>query len=247
MKKILMTMLAAGAVAACQNSNPFLQEWDTPYGTAPFSKIQTSDYLPAIKEGIKQQKAEIDAIIANPAAPTFENTIAAYELSGALLDQVTGVFYNLSETDGTPEILALLDEVTPILSEAEDDIFMNPDLFARVKAVYEGADTLDREQQMVTKKLYDRFVRNGIALDEAGRARFKEINSRLAVLSQEFGKHLLAENNKFKEEVGITVSAYPDFMSSCESRSLREKAFRRILRAATTVTRTTTTPSSSRL
>ena len=226
MKKFLMTMLAAGAVAACQNSNPFLQEWDTPYGTAPFSKIQTSDYLPAIKEGIKQQKAEIDAIIANPAAPTFENTIAAYELSGALLDKVTGVFYNLSETDGTPEILALLDEVTPILSEAEDDIFMNPDLFARVKAVYESSDTLDREQQMVTKKLYDRFVRNGIALDEAGRARFKEINSRLAVLSQEFGKHLLAENNKFKEEVGITVSAYPDFMSSCESRSLREKAFK---------------------
>ena len=72
-----MTMLAAGAVVACQNNNPFLQEWDTPYGTAPFSKIKTSDYLPAIKEGIKQQRAEIDAIIANPDAPTFENTIAA--------------------------------------------------------------------------------------------------------------------------------------------------------------------------
>ena len=225
MKKILMTLFAAGAMAACQNANPFLQEWDTPYGTAPFSQIKTSDYLPAIKEGIKQQRAEIDAILANPDAPTFENTIAAYELSGQLLAKVTGVFYNLSETDGTPEILALLDELTPMLSEAEDEIFLNPDLFARVKAVYDASESLDREQQMVTKKLYDRFVRNGIALDEAGRARFKEINSRLAVLSQEFGKHLLAENGVFKDSIGITVPAYPDFMSSCESRSLREKAF----------------------
>ena len=213
-------------LAACQSKNPFLEEWDTPYGTAPFSRIKTSDYLPAIREGIRQQKAEIDAIIANPDEPTFENTIAAYELSGGLLARVTGVFYNLSETDGTPEVLDLLDEVTPILSEAEDEIFLNPDLFARVKAVYDASEGLDREQQMVTRKLYDRFVRNGIALDDAGRARFKEINSRLAVLSQDFGKHLLAENNAFKEEIGITVSAYPDFMSSTESRPLREKAFK---------------------
>ena len=226
MKKFLMTILSAAAVVACQNANPFLQEWDTPYGTAPFSKIKTSDYLPAIKEGIRQQRAEIDAIIANPDAPTFENTIAAYELSGQLLAKVTGVFYNLSETDGTPEILALLDEVTPMLSEAEDEIFLNPDLFDRVRAVYEASEGLDREQQMVTKKLFDRFVRNGIALDEAGRARFKEINSRLAVLSQEFGKHLLAENGAFKEATGITVPAYPDFMSSCEDRTLREKTFK---------------------
>ena len=182
--------------------------------------------MPAIKEGIKQQKAEIDAILANPEAPTFENTIAAYELSGDLLAKVTGVFYNLTETDGTPEMLALLDEATPLLSEAEDEIFLNPDLFARVKAVYDASDTLDREQQMVTKKLYDRFVRNGIALDEAGRARFKEINSRIAVLSQDFGKHLLAENKAFSDEIGTTVPAYPDFMTSTVDRALREKAFK---------------------
>ena len=211
---------------SCVNQNPFLEQWDTPYGTAPFSKIKTSDYMPAIKEGIKQQKAEIDAIIANPDAPTFENTIAAYELSGELLAKVTGVFYNLTETDGTPEMLALLDEATPLLSEAEDEIFLNPDLFARVKAVYDASEGLDREQQMVTKKLYDRFVRNGIALDEAGRARFKEINSRIAVLSQDFGKHLLAENKAFSDEIGTTVPAYPDFMTSTVDRALREKAFK---------------------
>ena len=226
MKKIIVFASTLLMALSCANHNPFLQQWDTPYGTAPFSKIKTSDYLPAIKEGIRQQRAEIDAIIANPDAPTFENTILAYELSGELLAKGTGVFYNLSETDGTPEILALLDEVTPMLSEAEDEIFLNPDLFVRVKAVYDASDSLDREQQMVTKKLYDRFVRNGIALDEAGRSRFKEINSRLAVLSQEFGKHLLAENGAFKEAIGITVPAYPDFMSSCEDRDLREKAFK---------------------
>ena len=242
MKKFLMTMLAAGAVAACQNSNPFLQEWDTPYGTAPFSKIQTSDYLPAIKEGIKQQKAEIDAIIANPAAPTFENTIAAYELSGALLDKVTGVFYNLSETDGTPEILALLDEVTPILSEAEDDIFMNPDLFARVKAVYESADTLDREQQMVNKKLYDRFVRNGIALDEAGRARFKEINSR-----RNSANTCSPRTTSSRRRWALPCRPIPTSCPPARAVRCARRPSRRILRAATTVTRTTTTPSSSRL
>ena len=213
-------------MTACGQKNIFFEEWDTPYGTAPFSRISEKDYLPAVKEGIARQKEEIAAIIACPDAPTFENTIAAFELSGGLLSKVTGVFYNLAESDATPSMQALEEKITPLVTAASDEIFMNEDLFKKVKAVYEGNEELSREQKMVTKKLYEHFVRNGVALDEAGKARFMEINARLAVLSQTFGNNLLAENNSFKEEVGITVSAYPAYMASTEDRAAREKAFR---------------------
>ena len=227
MKKVCLFIASIVMMTACsQRQNPFFQEWNTPYGTAPFSQIEEADYLPAIQQGIAEQKAEIQAIIDNPAAPTFENTIAAYELTGGLLAKVTGVFYNISESDATPSIQALVDEVTPILTAASDDIFLNADFFARVKTVYENMDGLDREQQMLTQKLYRNFVRNGIDLDAAGQERFKEINTRLAALSQKFGNNLLAENNAFKEKIGVTVSQYSDFMTSCEDRAKREEAFK---------------------
>ena len=217
-----LTMTACGPKAG----KIFSEDWNTPYGTAPFSKIQETDYMPAILAGIEAQKAEIRAIVDNPDAPTFENTIAAYELSGDLLSKVSGVFFNLSESDSTPTIQQIEEEVTPIITEASDAIFMDEGFFARVKAVYENMDGLDREQQMVTKKLYDRFVRNGVSLDAEKKARFAEINSRLAVLSQKFGQNLLAENNAFRDAIGVTVSAYPTFMATCEDRALREKAFK---------------------
>ena len=217
-----LTMTACGPKAG----KIFSEDWNTPYGTAPFSKITEADYMPAILAGIEAQKAEIRAIVENPDAPTFENTIAAYELSGDLLSKVSGVFFNLSESDSTPTIQQIEEEVTPIITEASDAIFMDEGFFARVKAVYENMDGLDREQQMVTKKLYDRFVRNGVSLDAEKKARFAEINSRLAVLSQKFGQNLLAENNAFRDAIGVTVSAYPTFMATCEDRALREKAFK---------------------
>ena len=127
---------------------------------------------------------------------------------------------------------------------------MDEGLFARVKAVYEHMDGLDREQQMVTKKLYDRFVRNGVGLEGEAKARFAEINTRLAVLSQKFGQNLLAENNAFRDAIGVTVSGYPDFMTTCEDRALREKAFKayssRGNHGDEHETSTTTTPSSWR-
>ena len=227
-KRILLFAAMALTMTACgpKAGQIFSEDWNTPYGTAPFSRIQEADYKPAILAGIEAQKAEIRAIVENPDAPTFENTIAAYELSGELLSKVSGVFFNLSESDSTPTIQQIEEEVTPIITEASDAIFMDSGLFARVKAVYENMDGLDREQQMVTKKLYDRFIRNGVGLDAEKKARFAEINSRLAVLSQKFGQNLLAENNAFRDEIGVTVSAYPTFMATCEDRALREKAFK---------------------
>ena len=217
-----LTMTACGPKAG----KIFSEEWNTPYGTAPFSKITVADYKPALLAGIEAQKAEIRAIVENPDAPTFENTIAAYELAGDLLSKASGVFFNLSESDSTPEIQQIEEELTPIMTEASNAIFMDEGLFARVKAVYENMDGLDREQQMVTKKLYERFVRNGVGLEGDAKARFAEINTRLAVLSQKFGQNLLAENNAFRDAIGVTVSGYPDFMTTCEDRALREKAFK---------------------
>ena len=215
------------AAISCGRTNPFFEEWDTPYGTAPFDKIQNEDYMPAFLKGIEERRAEIKAITENPEAPTFENTIAAYDRCGELLGKVAGVFYNIAESDATPEINAIMDEITPIMSEADDEIFMDAKLFARVHDIFENQmSSLTREQQMVVEKLHRRFVQNGVALDQQAQERFKEINSRLAVLTQKFSSNLLAENNAFRDAIGVTVSQYSDFMTSCSDRALREKAFK---------------------
>ena len=228
MKKLLAAFGALLMLASCNNTpkNIFLQEWDTPYGTAPFSKISVSDYLPAFKAGLEEQKANVKAIIDNPAAPTFENTILAFEHASPILDRVQGVFFNLTESESTPEMQAIEEEVTPMLTDAENEIFMDEKFFARVKAVYDNSASLTREQQMVVKKIYQSFERNGVALDPEGKKRFAEINTRLATLSQKFGQNLLAENNAFKDATGITVSEYYDFMGSCEDRAKREQVFK---------------------
>ncbi len=209
-----------------KTTNIFLQEWDTPYGTAPFSKITTDQYMPAFKAGLEEQKANIAAILANTEAPTFENTILAYENASPILDKVQGVFFNLAESDSTPEMQAIEEEVMPLITEASNEIMMNEDLYARVKAVYDNSASLTREQQMVVKKIYEGFIRNGVGLEPEAKKRFAEINTRLAMLSQKFGQNLLAENNAFKEATGITVSEYYDFMGSCEDRAKREQVFK---------------------
>ena len=215
-------------MAACtQNKNPFLKEWNTPYGIPPFDKIQLSDYIPAVKEGIKQQKAELDAILNNPEAPTFENTIAAYELSGDILDKVSNVLFNLQETEGSDEMNKIVEEATELITEHSDNISMDKKFFERVKAVYDADQSgLTREQQMVLKKLYQSFTRNGVDLDEESQARMKEINQKIAAAQQRFGTNLLAENNAFKDKFGIPVSSYTSEMTTCEDRARREEMFK---------------------
>ena len=228
MKKSILALGAIVMMAACtQNKNPFLQEWDTPYGIPPFDKIQLSDYIPAVKEGIKQQKAELDAILNNPEAPTFENTIAAYELSGDILDKVSNVLFNLQETEGSDEMNKIVEKATELITEHSDNISMDKKFFERVKAVYDADQSgLTREQQMVLKKLYQSFTRNGVDLDEESQARMKEINQKIAAAQQKFGTNLLAENNAFKEKFGIPVSSYTSEMTSCEDRARREEMFK---------------------
>ena len=216
------------ASVSCTTTNPFLTEWNTPYGIPDFSKVKEKHYVEAVEAGVAQQQAEIDAIIANTEAPTFENVVAAYERSGAILDRVTGVLFNLSETDGTESLQKIVEQVLPMFSVHSDNIFMNPDFFAKVKALYDDMDNLclNQEQKMVLKKLYNAFVKNGVALGEAEQARMREINMELSSMSNTFGNRLLAENNAFAEEFGVAISEYGGAMASTDDRALRERMFK---------------------
>ena len=230
MRRFLAIALAVFAMTACTSTrtNPFLTEWNTPLGIPPFEQIQEADYLPALEEGIKQHDAEIAAIIANPDAPTFDNVIAAYDQSGLLLAKVVGVLFNLAETDNTPTLEKIVEDATNLMSKHENDITFNKALFDKVKAVNDQKASLGltREQEMVLDKVYRSFADNGIALDEAGQARMKEINTELSALSNRFGNFLLKENNAFKAKFGISVSEYTDAMTTEEDRAKREAMFR---------------------
>lgn len=212
--------------ASCAQ-NPFFGEWDTPYGIPPFEKVRTKDYLPAIKEGIKIQQAEIQAIIDNPETPDFQNTIASFDRSGVVLERATALLFNISESDYSPALNNVVEKAMPLVSAHSDNIFMNPDFYARVKAVYEADQSaLSREQQMLLKDMYESFVRNGVALPADRQERMKEINAELSSLSLQFANNLLAESNNFKTECGFPVSEYYDRMASIEDRAEREKVFR---------------------
>ena len=229
MRKTLLAIGAIAMMAACTQTknNPFLEEWNTPYGIPPFERIQLTDYIPAVKAGIEEQNKELEAILNNQEAPTFENTVAAYELSGRTLTKTTAVLFNLQETEGSDEMNKVVEEATALMTEHEDNISMNKAFFERVKAVYDADQSgLTREQQMVLKKLYQSFTRNGVDLEEAAQARLKEINQKIAAAQQKFGTNLLAENNAFKEQFGLPVSSYTSEMTSCEDRNRREAMFK---------------------
>ena len=228
MKRILLITTIIMAAISCNNINPFLTEWDTPYGIPDFTQIQEKHYIPAIEMGIRQQQGEIDAIIANAVAPTFENVVEAYERSGAILDRVSMVLFNVSESDATESLQKIVEQALPLISEHSDNIFMNPYFFAKVDALYKDIDNLglNQEQKMTLKNLHNAFVKNGVALDEASQARMREINMELSSLSNTFGNNLLAENNAFAEEFGVSISEYGEAMAATEDRALREKMFK---------------------
>ena len=216
------------AAVSCSTANPFLAEWDTPYGIPDFTKIQEKHYIPAIQAGIAQQESEIQAIIDNQDAPTFENVVEAYERSGAILDRVSMVLFNISESDATESLQKIVEEALPLVSVHSDNIFMNPDFFKKVDALFQNIDNLglNQEQKMVLKNLHNSFVKNGIALGEAEQTRMREINLELSSLSNTFGNNLLAENNAFAEEFGVSISEYGEAMAATEDRATREKMFK---------------------
>lgn len=195
-----MVAAASGGQAA-EHVNPFLlPSYGTKYEIPPFDQIQYSDYLPAIKEGIAQQAAEIEAIISNPAQPDFDNTILAFEKSGKMLSRVMRVFGALNETDSSPEMEEIDAIASPLYSQASDDIMMNPRLFARIKSVYDRRDQLNLSpsQKKAVEDTYKSFVRNGALLSEADKETLKQINAQLTDLHLLYNKNLLNATNEFK-------------------------------------------------
>lgn len=218
-------MIAAACLSACTNrENPFLTDWNTPYGIPPFQEIQVDNYIPAIQAGIEQQKKEIEDIVNNQDAPTFDNTILPLELSGEILRKVSGVLYNVSETDRTPALDSVMELAIPMMSEHSDNLSFNKGLYERIAQLYKGDQSgLTREQQMVLKKHYEEFERNGVGLSEEKQARLKEINSEIASKTQKIGNNILEESNAFKQKFGISVSDYPNAMTSTTDRAKRKE------------------------
>lgn len=183
-----------------QAQNPFFEKYDTPRGTVPFDKIKIEHYEPAVLEAIKQHQAEIDAIVANPEKPTFKNTILAYEKSGALLGRVTNVFGNLMSAETCDEMQTLAQKLMPALSEHGNNISLNEKLFERVKAVYAQKNELKLkpEQAKLLENTYDSFVRSGANLEGEAKEKYRELSTKLSVLSLTFGENNLKETNSYK-------------------------------------------------
>lgn len=212
MKKCLFTMaVVLCTMTACKNKknmdNPFFSVWNTPYEIPDFSRIKTEHYLPAFDEGMRRQKAAIDSIVNCSEAPSFANTIEAYEYSGELLNEVASVFFNLSECENSPEMEAIAEEVTPKLSAHGDDIALNAALFQRVKKVYDqyfyadgtcdSAD-LNAEQLRLLEETYKGFVRGGANVPADKQERFRQLNERIASLTLRFAQNVLKATNAYK-------------------------------------------------
>ena len=209
MKKALILGVMAMSLLACNQTNPLLEQPNTPFGVPAFDKVKIEHYLPAFEEAIRQNKAEIDAIVNNEDAPTFENTIVALDRSGLLLDRVTGVFFNVLEADGNDEMNAIAEQVSPMLSELSNGIILNDALFQRVKAVYDEREQLglNAEQMRLVTQTYKAFADNGANLPEDKKERLKEINQELSLLSLKFGNNVVAETNSDDVKRFITDEA----------------------------------------
>ena len=192
-------MSALSAAASVLAGNPFFETYKTPHQTIPFNEIKTEHYFPAFQEAMKQHSAEVDAIINNPQAPTFENTIVALEKSGALLNKVSSPFYNMLGSETNDDLQAIAEKVSPITTEHANSIRLNKKLFARIKAVYLQKDklSLTPEQQMLLKNTYEEFANNGANLSEADKAIYRELSKDMSLLTLQYGQNVLKETNNY--------------------------------------------------
>ena len=201
MKKLLITMALAATtlVAGAATDNPFFhyKEWKTPHGTYPFNEIKAEHYMPAFEEAMKQGLADIDAIVNNPAAPTFQNTIEAYEKSGEMLTIVAGCFYNLTSSETNEQLQQIEMELSPKLSDYSSTIRLNEGLFQRIKAVYDrrGQLKLNKEQQKLLDDIYESFANNGANLSPEDKQTYRELTARLSQLTLTYGQNVLKATN----------------------------------------------------
>ena len=238
MKKLLFIMSASALLGACggndmpvaqlpeiDTNNPLLAEWNTPHATPPFDKIAITDYEPAFETAIAVSRAEIEAIVNNPAEPSFNNTILALEKQGELLDRISSVFFNLNECNTSPEMQEIAIRIQPKLTQLSNDISLNPELFKRVKAVNDNPGWfLSKEDKKLLENTYKSFVRSGANLADAEKELYRKYSEELSQLTLKFGQNSLASNNAY--HLNITdakkVAELPDFVK--ESMAMEAKA-----------------------
>jgi len=197
----LLLFLGITANYSCKNNtnmsdnNPLLQSFNTPHQTAPFDKIKEEHFLPAFQKAMEEGRADIEAIINNPEQPTFENTIEALEKSGEKLNRISNIFFNLNAAETNDKIQSIAREVSPMLSEYSNDIWLSDKLFEKVKAVYEkqhNADALNEEQHKLLEDTYKSFTRKGALLSGDKKEKYREISAELSKLALQFGENVLA-------------------------------------------------------
>ncbi len=226
-KKLLIAGAALALISSCNMENPFLKESSAPFGAPEFDKIKNEHYLPAFEAGIAEAKAEIDAIVANEEEPTFENTIEAMEYSGETLNRVIGVFFNLMEADTNDEMQQIAEQVSPMLTEYSMYVSLNPELFKRVKAVYDKKDELGlaKDQLKILENSYKGFVRGGANLSEEDKALYSKWSEELSLLSLQFSKNVLAATNAYTLNItdSTQLAGLPGFVKAMAAEAAAEK------------------------
>ena len=209
--------------------NPLLENFNTKHHSAPFNDIKDEHFLPAFQELIKISEKEIDAIVEDPAEPTFENVIEVLAFSGEKLDVVSGIFFNLNSAETNDEIQKIAQEVSPLLTEFSAKISQNEKLFGKIKKVYDEKEKYDlnEEQQMLLNETYKGFVRSGALLNESDKEKFKEISIELSKKSLQFGQNVLAETNNYfkhiteeKDLAGIPEAILNQYREEAKERNL---------------------------
>jgi len=227
-KKLLIAGAALALISSCNNmENPFLTESKAPFGAPEFDKIKNEHYLPAFEAGIAEAKAEIDAIVADQEEPTFENTIEAMEYAGETLNRVANVFYNLMEADTDEEMQQIAEHISPMLNEYSMYVSLNPELFAKVKAVYEKRNELglEKDQMKLLEDNYKSFVRGGANLSDEDKALYSQWSEELSLASLQFSKNVLAATNAYTLHVTDTadLAGLPEFVRTMAAETASEK------------------------
>ncbi len=227
-KKLLIAGAALALISSCNNmENPFLTESAAPFGAPEFDKIKTEHYLPAFEAGIAEAKAEIDAIVANPDEPTFENTIEAMEYAGQTLEKVASVFFNVMEANTNDEMQVIAEQVSPMLTEYSMYVNLNADLFERVKAVYEKRNELGLEpdQMKILENGYKGFVRGGANLSDEDKALYSKWSEELYIITLQFSKNVLAATNAYTLNItdSTQLAGLPEFVKTMAAETAAEK------------------------
>ena len=227
-KKLLIAGAALALMSSCNNmENPFLTESSAPFGAPEFDKIRNEHYLPAFEAGIAEAKAEIDAIVANQEEPTFENTIEAMEYAGETLNGVASIFYNLMEANTNDEMQQIAEQLSPMLTEYEMYVSLNPALFERVKTVYEKRNELglDKDQMKLLEDNYKGFVRGGANLSDEDKALYSKWSEELSLASLQFSKNVLAATNAYTLHITDTadLAGLPEFVKTMAAETAADK------------------------